>query len=277
MTLYFFDTHAHIQVPRDERGDQVDKLLVRARSAGICAILVPSIERQDWERVEELPPLEGLELYTVWGLHPYFVCKITKNEASDLVEELKERVKSASSESRMRAIGECGLDFLRATSVEQREQQLAVLRGHLELARDTGLPLSIHCVKAHGPLVELLRERPTPASVLHAYSGSAEIAAQLVAAGHFISFAANVCIPAASKVHAAARSVPTERLLIETDSPDQTPPARRPLINEPAFIVDVAEQLARLRGVSLAAIASATLANARRVFGLDRDRPQHRE
>lgn len=166
----------------------------------------------------------------------------------------------------MVAIGECGLDFSRAKSPELRAQQVAAFRGHAQLARETGLPLSIHCVKAHGTLLELLRERPLPPSAMHAFSGSAELAEQLTKLGHYISFAANVCIPNARRVLAAARAVPDARLLIETDSPDQTPPARRPAPNEPAFIVDVAARLAELRAASVEEIAARTMANARRLF-----------
>ena len=166
----------------------------------------------------------------------------------------------------MIAIGECGLDFSRGKSPELRARQVAAFRGHAELARETGLPLSIHCVKAHGVLLELLREQPLPPSAMHAYSGSAELAGQLAKLGHYISFAANVCIPNARRVLAAARAVPEARLLIETDSPDQTPPGRRPAPNEPAFIVDVAARLAELREQSIKAIAALTLANAYRLF-----------
>jgi TatD DNase family protein len=196
------------------------------------------------------------------------VNKITLSEARDRLEELEFRVKSAENE-RLVAIGECGLDFLRAESKPTRELQLEVLRAHVELARETGLPLSIHCVKAHGPLLEILRERPVPASVMHAYSGSAEIARQLVNEGHYISFAGNLCLANARKAVEAARAVPEDRLLLETDTPDQTPPKRRPAANEPAFIVDVAERLAELRGVDVDVIARVTLDNGRRVFGIE--------
>lgn len=203
-------------------------------------------------------------MYFGLGLHPFFVLEITPTAASDLVEELKLRVRNA--DSRMRAIGECGLDFLRGRSLEQREHQLAIFRAHLELARETGLPLTIHCVKAHGPMVELLRERPTPPSVMHAFSGSAEVARACIAAGHYVSFAGNLLLANARKVVEAVVAVPDDRLLIETDTPDQTPPARRPADNEPAFIVDIARRLAELREASVEAIAAITFANAERVF-----------
>lgn len=212
--------------------------------------------------------VSGVVLYFSLGLHPYFVLEITSATASDLVEELKIRVMSA--ESGLRAIGECGLDFCRGRETEQRERQLAVFRAQLELARETGFPLTIHCVRAHGPTIALLRERPTPPSVMHAFSGSAEVARACVAAGHYVSFAGNLLLANARKVVEAALAVPDERLLIETDTPDQTPPARRPAENQPAFIVDVARRLAEIRRTSVEAIAALTFANAERVFARPR-------
>ncbi len=225
------------------------------------------MDRADWDKLPQIDVPEGFELYYSLGLHPFYVLEITLEIASDLVEELKFRVNHA--DDRMRALGECGLDFRRGRAVDQRAHQVAVFREQLELARATGLPLTIHCVKAHGPMVELLCERPTPASVMHAFSGSAEVARACVEAGHYVSFAANLLLANARKVVEAAVAVPDDRLLIETDSPDQTPPARRPLANEPAFIVDVAQRLAALRETSVEAIAATTFANACRVFDVD--------
>jgi TatD DNase family protein len=208
-----------------------------------------------------------MELYFAWGLHPFFVLEVTPNATRELMDELK--IWLGSAPAQLRAIGETGLDYVRARTSEARDHQVEVFRGHLELARTTGLPLSIHCVHAHGPLLELLRERPTPPSVMHAYSGSAEVARQLAAAGHYISFAGNLCARNARKAIEAAKVVPIDRLLLETDTPDQTPPERRPADNEPAFIVDVARKLASVRGVELAELAAATFDNARRVFAIE--------
>lgn len=264
--MNFFDTHTHILRSRDGRDTNVDALLQRARSTGVRAVLAPAVDREDWDRLRKIVPGHGVGVYFAWGLHPYYVLEVTPKQAGDLLEELKFRLGDAP--QRLRAIGECGLDFVRARTPESREHQLEVFRGHLELARATGFPLSMHCVHAHAPLLELLRERPTPASVMHAFSGSAELAHQFVAAGHYISFAGNLCLSNARKVIAAARAVPDDRVLLETDSPDQTPPARRPADNEPAFIIDIAQRLASVRAVELAELARMTFANACRAFAI---------
>lgn len=245
----------------------VRELLRRARNTGVRAVLAVSVDHADWDTLRTIAPVPGVSVHLALGLHPYHVLEITLDSANDHLEELSFCVERAKLETpALRAIGECGLDFLRGGAADERARQVAVLRGHMDLARSTGLPLSLHCVKAHGAILELLRERPVPPSIFHAFSGSAEIARQLVDAGHYISFAANVCIPNARKVIAAARSVPAERLLIETDTPDQTPPAHRPADNEPAFIVEVARRLAELRRVPLEQLARETFANAQRVL-----------
>jgi TatD DNase family protein len=266
VTLYFFDTHAHIQRSRDGRGVDIAALLQRALYIGVRAVLAPAVDRDDWDRLGKIATIPGIELYFAWGLHPFFVLEVTPTTAQELLEELNFRL--ADPPAQLRAIGECGLDYVRARTPEARDHQITVFRGHLELARATGLPLSVHCVGAHGPMLELLRERPTPPSVMHAFSGSAEVARQLVAAGHYISFAGNLLTPNARKSIAAAQAVPADRLLLETDSPDQTPPDRRPADNEPAFIVDVARKLASVRDVDIAELAQTTFDNALRVFGL---------
>ena len=268
--MYFFDTHAHIHRSRDSREVDIGEKLRKARSIGLRALLAPSVDHADWDFLPQLNTVPGVQLYRALGLHPYYVSKITLNGAFALVEELEFRVKNAGSDdpSGLVAIGECGLDFHRARSPAARAQQVKVFRAQLELARAVGLPLSIHCVHAQGPMLELLTERPSPPSAMHAFSGSVEVARQLVAAGHFISFAGNLCVANARRVVETARSVPSEHILIETDSPDQTPPERRPAANEPAFIVDIVARLASLRGRTDAQIAATTLANARRLFGI---------
>jgi TatD DNase family protein len=269
--VYFFDTHTHILHCREGRLIDVGALLQRARITGVRAVLAPAVDWADWDRLRKIAPVPGVGVYFAWGLHPFYVLEVTPKTAKELLEQLKFRMEDAP--ERLRAIGECGLDFLRARTPEDREHQVTVFRGHLELARATGFPLSMHCVGAHAPLLELLREGPTPPSVMHAFSGSAELAQQFVAAGHYISFAGNLCLSNARKVIAAARAVPDDRVLLETDSPDQTPPNRRPADNEPAFIVDIAQRLASVRSVELAELARTTFDNACRVFRISTTEP----
>ncbi|MFV8751649.1 TatD family hydrolase [Nannocystaceae bacterium ST9] len=265
--LYFFDTHTHIHRSRTYRGDLPDKLVERAARVGVRAILLASVDESDWQFLEDFSTNYCVNLVYSWGLHPWRVVEVTPSQTRDLLDQLRMRIYRRP--PALCAIGETGLDFVRSRDRETREHQVAVLREHVDLARATGLPLSLHCVHAHGPMLEILLERATPASVMHAFSGSAEVARRLMRAGHYLSFAGNLDRPNARKLIESARAVARDRVLIETDSPDQTPLVRRPRSNEPAFVVDVARRLAEVRGESLDEVADSTRANACRVFRID--------
>mgnify|MGYP002777879824 CR=1 FL=1 len=208
----------------------------------------------------------GMCFVTALGIHPQVLPDLDPAGDARALEALKERVRAAP--AGMVAIGECGLDFGPQGAGAPRERQIAVLRAHFELARATGLPLVLHCLKAHAALLELLEERPLPPSILHSYSGSAEMVPAFCRGGHAISFAGALTLPGARRPGLAARAVPTDRLLIETDSPDQTPATRRPARNEPAFLLDVARAVAEARGEPLELVAATTYENARRLLRL---------
>jgi TatD DNase family protein len=148
------------------------------------------------------------------------------------------------------------------------ERQVAVLRGHLRLAGRLGLPVILHCLRAHEPLLDLLAEEPLPAGgVLHSYSGSAEQVRAYARLGLCFSFAGSVTYERARRPLEAARAVPRDRLLLETDAPDQTPRPHRGR-NEPALLPEIAGAVARALDASLAEVDALTAANARALFRL---------
>lgn len=244
----------------------------RASSAGIAAILIPGVEPATWSRVTAVAEslgakTPGVRFHTAFGVHPFALSDLPEREDRGFVSQLAEALRTATTPPA--AIGECGLDFARASDPAARARQLAVLDVHLAASRRTGLPLILHCVRAHGALLERLTAAPTPPAILHAFSGSAEIAAALCRRGHYIAFAGAVTNPRARRAKEAAVAVPADRLLLETDAPDQTPFARRPARNEPAFIVDAARTIAALRGVELRELAAQTTANACRALRVE--------
>lgn len=266
-----FDTHAHIDMPRF--GDRTEQRFaaLRAAAAGIWGILIPGVEPATWDPLLEVAAdlreiAPGMCFVTALGIHPQVLPDLDPAGDAGAVAALRERVRAAP--AGMAAIGECGLDFGPQGEGASRERQVAVLRAHFELARATGLPLVLHCLKAHAVMLELLHEVPLPPSILHSYSGSAEMVPAFCRAGHAISFAGALTNPGARRPGLAAKAVPADRLLIETDSPDQTPFSRRPARNEPAFLVDVARAVAEARGEPVEAVAATTSANARRVLRL---------
>ncbi len=233
--------------------------------------MVPAVGADDLEslprRVEAWSAHHThLRLYYALGIHPYALVDLDPGQDASTLAQLEDAVVSASDE-RMRAIGECGLHF--GAPSEARPRQIEMTRRQLELARRTAMPAILHCVKAHAALIELLDEAPLAPCVLHSFSGSAELAQAYVRRGHYVSFAGSLLLPNARKITEAARVVPDDRLLIETDSPDQTPVSLRPSVNEPANLPMIAAKLAEIRSEDVGTIASLTYENAQRVFGIE--------
>jgi TatD DNase family protein len=148
------------------------------------------------------------------------------------------------------------------------ERQAAVLRGQLALARKHRLPVVLHCLRAHPALLPLVEREALPeGGVLHSYSGSADLVRPYAAAGFWFSFAGPVTYERARRPLDAARAVPRDRLLVETDAPDQTPRPHRGR-NEPAHLRDTAAALARALGMTIAELDALTTTNARALFAL---------
>lgn len=246
--------------------------LREAHKAGVRGIVSCAVSRADGKSLDALLTRSATAhrapfVFGTHGLHPYAVhADRAANEAE--LSDLQGRLQGGQN---IVAVGECGLDFRRRPDGSARfappEEQRHVCERQLELARRLDMPAVLHCVKAHGPLLELLETFEPPPSVLHAYSGSAEHALRLTQRGHYISFAATILLNDAKRAHAAVRAVPVDRILIETDSPDQCP-AHLPPPNRPAYVVEVARAVAALRGMSLAEVAEVTFENACRVFGI---------
>jgi len=164
------------------------------------------------------------------------------------------------------AVGEIGLDY--HYDFSPRERQRAVFAEQLRIAREAGKPVSIHTREAWEDTLALLAAHwpaEGPGGILHCFTGGAEQARQCLEMGFHISFAGVVTFPNATEVQEAARQVPADRLLLETDAPYLAPVPRRGRRNEPALLVHVAEKLAALRGVTPETVAEAATANFRRL------------
>lgn len=236
------DSHLHLDDPRYD--PDRDELIARARAVGIEAFLLPGVQAAQWPALPALAARHGAVF--ALGTHPRAL-----PQAQTLPTELAGAV----------AIGECGLDGQVPVAMELQE---AVLRAHVELAREAGLPLILHCYKAHDRLRPLLRRYAPLRGVLHSYSGGPELVADYLELGLHFSFAGTLTWENARKPLNALRRVPTERLLVETDGPDQCPRPHRGR-NEPAFLVHVLAKMEEVRGEAL---AGRLAANTRELFGL---------
>lgn len=254
------DCHAHIE---DEAfGEGVAAVMERAREAGVEIVINPGYDvRSSLIAAENAATHRGL--YAMAGIHPH--------DAAGVGDDELEEISKILSMPRVVGIGEIGLDYYRDFS--PRDEQVRVFRAQLELAKASGCPVQIHSRDANLETFNILKEyaQDLPAIVLHCYSGSAEMAADLIKLGFFISLGGPVTYRNARKPVEVARDVPLDRLLVETDSPYLPPSPHRGERNEPAYVVEVVRKIADIRGVPVEEIAQATSMNAMEVFSISPD------
>lgn len=273
----FVDSHAHID-GEDFDVDR-DEVVERARAAGVGTILnvgtgephSGSLERA----VEVAEKYEGV--YAAVGVHPH--------DAKLFDERAAQRIQKLISESpRVIALGEIGLDYHYDRS--PRDVQREVFIKQLRLARQACVPVIIHSRSADDETVEILRAEWSGArcgGIMHCFGGTTQMALSVLELGFYISFAGNVTFKKAENLREAARAVPLDRLLIETDCPYLTPVPFRGRRNEPARVVETARCLAQLHGIETEEIGRITTDNFMRFFklesnqGLTAETPRRRE
>lgn len=261
-TACVFDSHCHLDFETFD-ADRT-QVLQRAVEAGVDRVFVPGVAPRQWQRAAELSR-EHSAVCSGVGLHPWWLAELEKAEVDEALGSLPVQATKLGAV----AIGECGLDGLLAKrrGVPMERQRL-VLERHLEVARDVGLPLVLHAVRAHGPLLECLKRfgRAEGAGVLHSFGGPADMVRPYAELGWSFSFSGAVTHVRASKARAALREVPVDRLLVESDGPDQ-PAAGVGERSEPAHVIRVLEVASELRGVGVQQLAVQSADNARRLFG----------
>lgn len=253
------DTHAHLDDDRF-KGD-LPAVLERAAAAGVVHVLTIGIDRATSEAAVRLAEPHD-RLSAVVGIQPNHVAEVQPGDWEAIVELVKR--------PKVVAVGETGLDryWDRAPFPLQEE----FFARHLELARETGKPVVIHCREAEADVVRMLRadhDRHGPVrGVMHSFTGDEGTARECLAVGLHVSFAGMVTFKNAEALRKVAATVPLERLLVETDSPYLAPVPFRGKRNEPAYVVHTAACLAGVLGVSSDVLAERTTRNARELFGL---------
>ncbi|MHB9026032.1 MAG: TatD family hydrolase [Armatimonadota bacterium] len=244
------DTHCHLNSP--EFAGRVPEVLGRASGAGVTEIVVPGWDGDSSRRALSMAGAYPM-LHPAIGLHPWFADTVTDlTWLTDLLDD-----------PRLVAIGEIGLDWL--AEVDHHRQE-AVFRAQLAIASTHGLPVLIHCRRGWDRMLACLRDFPTVRGVLHAFSGSREVLHECLALGHYVSFAAMVTRRNSRRAQDAAREVPADRLLLETDAPYMALEGVPASEVEPAHLSRILAFLAELRGENPAALAAQTTANARELF-----------
>ncbi len=254
------DSHLHLQ--DYDAGTDADALIEQAESVGVTHFVCNGDGPHDWRKVHDLS-LAHPNVIPCFGLHPWML----EDRASDWLSVLESYLLRVPS-----GVGETGLDHLHKPIHPAQEE---VFRAHLSLARRLDRPVMIHCVRAYGLLMDILRDEPPlpHGMLLHAYGGAPDLIGELAGMGAYFSFAGNVLNPAHERGRKSLAEVPRDRLLIETDSPALLPPESfRPYVvpasdstyNHPANLPAILRGVAELLGDAPESLRATLWENASR-------------
>lgn len=250
------DSHCHLDFP--DFADELDQVVARAGEAGIGLMLTICTRISEFDRV--LAITERFDnVYCSLGIHPHNVeteIEVSRDQLIDLAQHPK-----------VVGIGETGLDYYYEHS--PRELQKKSLRSHIAAARETGLPLIVHTRDADRDMAEILREEIGHGAfpgLLHCFSSSDELARTALDLGFYISLSGILTFTNAKELQATAKTLPQDKILVETDAPYLAPVPKRGKRNEPAFVAHTAKFLSELRAVPIADIHDQTTDNFFRLF-----------
>ena len=258
--MKLFDAHNHLQDTR--LGPVREEVIERMLEVGVSGCVVNGTHEADWDRVTQLARRYPW-MRPAYGIHPWCASGLRP----DWLERLEKLVVEGGS------VGEIGLDFIRTQVC--REEQEKVFRGQLDVARKCGVPASIHCVRAWGRMMDLVRERTLfpPYFLLHGYSGSVDLVSELTAAGAYFSINGSHWRRKRPVVADLVRAIPRERLLVETDAPYQVPleamcleRLKDPADHHPANVTAILMVLAKELETGMEELASVANENAQRLF-----------
>lgn len=253
--MNFIDSHCHFDFAAfDADRENVWRSCV---DLGVRAMVIPGVSPADWPKATAIAAANP-GIYSAVGLHPWWV-----NEAVAL-DELANQLRTAALGNQGVAIGECGLDAAIDTPLVIQQ---SVFELHLQVASEVGLPIIIHCRRAHNELISVLKHHPLQhGGVIHAFSGSYEMAKQYWDMGFYLGIGGTITYERAHKTRAAVKRMPLESLLLESDAPDMPLAGRQGQRNSPEYIPLIADALAQLRSESVAVIAERTTRNAQTLF-----------
>ena len=251
-----FDTHAHYDAEQFD-GDR-EAVLAGLVRRGVSLAVNPGCDVPSPRAAGPLPRAWPF-LYAAVGYHPENCAPYDPAEL-DLFREWAK-------DPRVVAIGEIGLDYYWEEN-PPREHQRRVFRDQMALAEELDLPVIVHDREAHADSLAVVREFPRVRGVFHCFSGSAEMAEELVRLGWMVSFTGVLTYKNARRAVEAARAVPLERIMIETDSPYMAPAPHRGKRNDSGYVRHVCEKLAEIKGISFEECARITLENGKRFYGI---------
>jgi len=257
MNHELIDTHCHLDFPEFDKDR--DEVISRAKDRGIAGIINIGSSLEGSKKSLELSKQYDF-IWAAVGLHPHEADRFDQKVLAYLEEWAKE--------DKVVAIGEIGLDYFKNYSKAENQKQLFI--SLLKLAKDFGKPLVIHTRQAELDTLRILKEVAPQRAVVHCFSGDENFLKECLDLGFFISFTCNITYRKADNLRKLVKVMPLERLLLETDAPFLPPEGFRGRRNEPMYVKFLAEEIARVKEISVEEVARVTTENAKSFFGLDK-------
>lgn len=260
MSRPFADSHNHLS---DLRLDsEVDQVIRRAKERGVDFFLQGGVGPEDWARQKDLKKKYLKEIGLCFGLHPYWVADHSLEECETALDQLARELPEA------QALGELGLDLRPHVMKDSLSRQIEIFEVQLELAKMAKKPVVLHLVRAFDESIQIFETWgvPSKGGLVHSFNGSPKQAEKYLEFGLHLSVGGPLVRPDNTKLHQAVMVIPWDRLLLETDSPDQPPPRFQGQLNEPESIWDVAEMIGKLRKKDPAEILDISSQNLRKLL-----------
>lgn len=252
------DTHTHLD--GEEFKEDLNEVITRAKAVGVSKVFIPAIDLNSIESIDKVCNIAPDFAFPMIGLHPEEV-------KADYVSVLETMKKQLLSTDKYIAIGEIGLDFY--WSREFENEQLLAFEEQVKWSIETRLPLMIHCRKAQNEMVKIMRkyEKDLPGGGFHCFTGNEKEAAELLSFDNFVLGIGGVLTFKKSNLPETLKTLPLDRIVLETDAPYMAPVPLRGKRNESSFLVHIVSKLAEVYGVSEEEIAAKTNATVKRIFG----------
>lgn len=257
--MRLIDTHAHLSFKG--LAENISDVMSRANEAGVSHCITVGTEPREFDQVLGIAKNHN-SVWAAMGIHPHY--------AKDVIDSDIERLREIAKSGDVIAVGETGLDF--HYNFSEEDAQIKLFVKHLEIAVETGLPVIIHSRNAFEQTLEILNDFDDKLDkvVFHCYSGDEKKTRTLLDRGYYISFTGIVTFKSAELARVAAKIVPTNRMMLETDCPYMSPmPMRKQKINEPALMVHTAKFIAELKGMDCEKFCDEAFETSLKFFNLD--------
>ena len=251
----YFDTHAHYDSSKFD-ADR-DAVLCALPESGVTLVVDPGDNAERSRRAVELAQ-QYPHVYAAVGWHP--------EEAENWDENSLPAIRELAKQPKVCAIGEVGLDYYWDTTYRERQKEM--FRAQIELALELDWPVIVHDREAHGDSLEIVRDYPALRGVFHCFSGSVEMAQELLRRGWYLGFDGPITYKNAARAPEVIRICPMERILLETDSPYLAPVPNRGQRNDSRNLPYIAATVARIKDMPVEAVAAQTMENGKKLFGI---------